>query len=175
LDLRGTAITDRGLAVLGDLQALETLSLAQTRITDDGVAQLARCHELSSVDLSGTRTGDRAIASLADKAKLREFRSGNAVTDAGIPLLHELPVFKTWQGGEPRIALLSYSAAPNQLSLRGSFSDRGMLHMRGLDGLFGLNLDDGALAITAVALAPLVSLPNLGWLAVDAKDDWMPF
>ena len=29
--------------------------------------------------------------------------------------------------------------------------------------------------ITAAALAPLVGLPNLGWLAVDAKDDWMPY
>jgi hypothetical protein len=49
-----------------------------------------------------------------------------------------------------------------------------MQHMRGLDGLFGLNLDDSHLAITAAALEPLISLPNLGWLAVDAKDDWMP-
>src|SRR5262249_29717362 len=59
--------------------------------------------------------------------------------------------------------------------LCGSFTDRGMQHMRGLDGLFGLNLDNSQLAITAAALEPLVSLPNLGWLAVDAKDDWMPY
>src|SRR5262249_34871391 len=37
------------------------------------------------------------------------------------------------------------------------------------------NLDDSQLAITAAALAPLVSLPSLGWLAVDAKDDWMVY
>jgi hypothetical protein len=49
-----------------------------------------------------------------------------------------------------------------------------MTHMRGLDGIFGLNLDAAELGITAAALAPLVSLANLGWLAVDAKDDWMP-
>jgi hypothetical protein len=39
--------------------------------------------------------------------------------------------------------------------------DRGMQHMRGLDGLSGLNLDDSHLAITAAALEPLVSLPHL--------------
>ena len=43
--------------------------------------------------------------------------------------------------------------------------------MRGSDGLFALNLDASELGITAAGLAPLVGLPNLGWLAVDAKDD----
>jgi hypothetical protein len=90
-------------------------------------------------------------------------------------LLHELPVFKTWHDGEVRVALLSYRSLPNHLSLRGRFTDRGMQHVRSLDGLFGLNLDDGRLLITAAALEPLVSLPNLGWLGVDAKDDWMPY
>jgi len=88
-----------------------------------------------------------------------------------VSLLHELPVFKSWQGGETKVALLSYRSLPNHLSLRGRFSDRGMQQMRGLDGLSGLNLDDSHLAIPAAALEPLVSLPHLGWLGVDAKDD----
>jgi Leucine Rich repeat len=174
LDVSGTAITDRGLAVLRDLPALETLSLAGTRITDEGVVHLADCHELRRVHLGCTRTGDGAIRALAGKAKLHDFASGNDLTDAGIALLHELPVYKSWHGGEPKMALLSYHSAPNHLTLRGSFTDRGMEQMRGLDGLFGLNIDDRNLAITAVALEPLVSLPHLGWLGVDAKDDWMP-
>ncbi|MGQ0735954.1 MAG: hypothetical protein ACT4QD_20145 [Acidobacteriota bacterium] len=175
LDLSGTAITDRGLAVLRDLPAMETLSLAGTRITDEGVAHLANCHDLRQVDLSWTRTGDGALRALAGKEKLAILASGNDVTDEGIPLLHELPVFKTWQGGEVGIALLDYRSLPNRLSLRGRFTDRGMQQMQGLDGLFGLNVDDGRLLITAAALEPLVSLPNLGWLALDAKDDWMPY
>jgi hypothetical protein len=175
LDLSGTAITDRGLAVLRDLPALETLSLAGTRITDEGVAHLAQCHELEQVNLSWTHTGDGALRALAGKRKLHDFASGNDVTDQGIALLHELPVFKTWQGGEIKVALLSYRSLPNHLSLRGLFTDRGVQHMRGLDGLFGLNLDDSRLAITAGALEPLASLPTLGWLGVDAKDDWMPY
>jgi len=175
LDVSGTAITDRGLAVLRDLPALETLSLGGTRITDEGAVHLAHCHELRRAHLGWTRTGDGAIRALAGKAKLHDFGSGNDVTDAGIALLHELPVYKSWHGGEPKMALLSYHSAPNHLTLRGSFTDRGMEQMRGLDGLFGLNVDDRNLAITAVALAPLVSLPHLAWLGVDAKDDWMPY
>lgn len=175
LDLSGTAITDRGLEVLRDLPALETISLALTHVTDEGIAHLAHCHELRQVNLSWTRTGDGALRALAGKRKLHDFASGNEITDAGIPLLHELPVFKSWQGGELNVALLGSRSLPNHLSLRGSFSDRGMQSMRGLDGLSGLNLDDSHLAITAAALDPLVSLPHLGSLRVDAKDDWMPY
>lgn len=174
LDVSNTAITDRGLEVLRDLPALETINLGATRITDDGAALLALCHELEHVNLMWTRTGDGALRALAGKRKLRHLLSGALVTDAGIPLLHELPVFKSWHRGEAKIALLSYDSEPNRLLLRGSFTDRGMEQMRGLDGVFGLNLDDSNLAITAAAMAPLVSLPNLGWLGVDARDDWMP-
>ena len=175
LDLSGTAVTDRGLAVLDELPTLETLSLSMTGITDAGAAHLARCPELREVRLSGTHTGDGAIRALAGKSKLHLFASGSNVTDEGLALLHELPVFKTWHGGTPEMALLSYDAKPNHLLLRGRFGDRGMAHLRGLDGLFALNLDDRWLPISAAALAPLVALPNLGWLAVDAKDDWMPY
>lgn len=175
LDVSGTAITDRGLQVLRDLPALETLSMAGTHITDEGVVHLGHCDQLGQVNLSRTRTGDAALRALAGKLKLHNFASGNGVSDAGLALLHELPVFKSWQGGEPKMALLSYESAPNHLSLRGRFTDHGMEQMRRLDGLFGLNVDDRNLAITAAGLEPLVSLPHLGWLAVDAKDDWMPY
>jgi hypothetical protein len=97
------------------------------------------------------------------------------LTDAGIPLLHELPVFKSWHGGEAELALLGPRSLPNHLSLRGSFTDCGMRHLRGLDGLFSLDIDDRHLAITAAGLEPLVSLPHLGALNVDARDDWMRY
>ena len=174
LDLSGTAVTDRGLEVLRELPTLESVSLAMTRVTDRGVAHLAPCQELRRVNLAWTHTGDAALKALAGKPKLHELASGNELSDAGIAVLHELPVFKSWHGGETRLGLLSYRALPNQLLLRGSFTDRGMQHIHGLDGLFGLNLDDRNLAIGAAALEPLISLPHLGWLAVDARDDWMP-
>src|SRR5439155_5798037 len=141
LDVSGTAMTDRGLKVLHELPALETLSLAGTRVTDEGVAPLADCHELRRVNLSWTRTGDGALRALAGKRNLREFSSGNGITAEGILLLHELPVFKTWHGGEISMTLLGDRPQPNHLSLFGPFGDRGMQHMRGLDGLFGLSLD----------------------------------
>ncbi|MFN2566404.1 MAG: hypothetical protein ABR499_15520 [Gemmatimonadaceae bacterium] len=175
LNLMGCGVTDRGLDVLRRLPALESIVLAWTRVTDAGVAHLAACGNLRTVDLSGTPTGDGAIRALAGKRELHDFRSGDGVTDAGLALLHELPVFKSWQGGEPSMALLGFDARPNYLMLRGPFTDNGLAKLVGLDGLFALNVDSGRLAITGAGLAPLANLPNLGWLAFDAKDESMPY
>jgi hypothetical protein len=175
LDLSGVqAITDADLVEIGRLRRLERLDLSGTSITDDGVAHLRGCDALREVNLAWTRTGDGAIRALAGKAHLHTFRSGRFVTDDGIALLHDWPVFKAWQGGAERLELLSPDASPNFLLLRGSFTDRGLARLQGLDGLFALNLDDAALAITAASLAPLAALPHLASLAMDAKDDWMP-
>ena len=173
LDLSGTSITDAGLQVLRNLPALRTLSLAWTAVTDDGIGALARCDQVEHVDLGATRAGDGALRALAGKRNLRHLVI--ALTDAGLPLLHDLPVFKSWRGGEASLALLGPKSLPNHLSLRGSFTDRGMQHLRGLDGLFSLDIDDSRLGITAAGLEPLVTLPHLGALGVDAKDDWMRY
>jgi hypothetical protein len=175
LDLRGTSVTDRGLEALRSLPGLETISLAWTKVTDGGAAHLAGCSQLVGVNLQGTSTGDGWLRALAGKSRLRQLRSGNAVTDAGLAGLREIPVFKSWQGGEPKMGLLSYDAGPNYLLLRGTFTDRGMAQLEDLAGLFALNLDASELQITAEGLARLVALPNLGWLAIDATDDSMPY
>ena len=80
------------------LPALESIVLTWTQITDAGAAHLARCEQLQSVDLSGTPTGDGAIRALAGKPQLHDFRSGNGVTDAGLALLHDLPVVQDLAG-----------------------------------------------------------------------------
>jgi hypothetical protein len=81
--LGGTAVDDDAMAAIGTLPRLERLVLSWTRVTDAGAAHLAGCTTLRSVDLSGTATGDGAIRALAGKPGLRDFRSGNELTDAG--------------------------------------------------------------------------------------------
>ena len=174
LNLSGCRITDAGLAVLRRLPLLESLAIAWTATSDAGAAHLAACPRLRRVDLSGTEMGDAAIRALAGHRHLHDLRTGNSVTDAGLPLLNDLPVFRTWQGGETRMALLSPDARPNMLMLRGPFTDGGMKTLAGLDGLFALNVDSDRLAITGAGLAPLIDLPHLEWLAFDAKDESMP-
>jgi hypothetical protein len=83
-------------------------------------------------------------------------------------------VFARWQGGEASIALPGRGTRPNHLQLRGAITDAGLARLVGLDGLFALDIDSDRLAITGPGLAPLARLPRLGWLSLDARDDWMP-
>jgi Leucine Rich Repeat (LRR) protein len=173
VNLGGCPITDRGLAVLRELPKLESIGLAWTHTTDAGAAHLAACDAIRLVDLTGTATGDGAIRALDGKAALRELRTGNGMTDAGLPLLHGIPAFVQWHEEAEQMALLSPRARPNMLSLRGAFTDRGFAQLVGLDGLFALDVDSDQLAITGAALAPLVELAHLTWLGFDAKDESM--
>jgi hypothetical protein len=176
LDLGGVQeIGDAELEGIGGLTRLERLNLAGTAITDAGLRHLHRLDALRDVNLSWTRTGDGALRALAGKPHLATFRSGVGVTDDGIALFHDWPAFKTWQGGEERLGLVEYESKPTFLVLRGTFTDRGLASLRGLDGLFGLNLDDRRLAITAAGMRPLADLRHLASLAVDATDEWMPY
>ncbi len=174
LNLAGCGITDRGLEVLQRLPALESIVLSWTPITDAGAAHLAACEQLREVDLTGTPSGDGAIQALAGMGRLCDFRSGSEVTNSGLPRLHELPVFKAWQGGEEGLGLTRPDARPNFLQLRGPFTDEGLARLVGLDGLYALDVADGRLAITGAGLVPLVDLPHLAMLAFDATDDAMP-
>jgi hypothetical protein len=117
--------------------------------------------------------GDAAVRALAGKRKLRHLTI--ALTDTGLSLLAELPVFKSWHGGESQLGLVSHKSLPNHLSLAGTFTDTGMRHLRGLDGLFSLDIPGSNRTITAAGLEPLISLAHLAALSVDAKDDWMPY
>ena len=174
LNLAGcTRISDAGLDVLRQLPALESIALCWTRVTDAGATHLSGCPNLEMVDLMGTATGDGAVSALAGKPRVREFRSGNGVTDAGLARFQEFPVFRTWQGFDPALWLTQFSPAASFLLLRGPFTDRGLAHLGALDGLFGLNVDSRQLAITGAGLAPLARLPHFAWLAFDATDDSM--
>ena len=166
LDLAGQGkITDQGLAVLKHLPELRRFELCwQQNITDAGVSNLAFCPHLEIVNLLGTPCGDGAIEALRGKPKLRRFRSGRRVTDMGLGMLHEFPIFKNWQGGEVNYSLMSPDAEPNHLLIDGPFTDAGLSKLSGLDGLFGLTFFWHCPAFTSAGLAPLAKLQNLGFL-----------
>lgn len=158
-------LTDRGLEVLRHLRELRRFSMfwAQ-RITDAGVANLSFCDRLESVNLMGTPTGDGAINALRGKRELRSLKTGKLVTDAGIPLLHDLPAFRTWQDVELRYDLMSFQGEPNDLMIDGPFTDRGLAGLAGLDGLFSLSFFQHSRAFTSAGLSALRALPNLGFV-----------
>lgn len=173
LDLSGSALDDAAFARTPLPDTLQSLRLDWTRVTDGGLARLSRLSSLRHLSLVGTATGDGAIRAMAGSAALADFRSGDRVTDAGLAHLHDLPVFKSWRGGRPRMDLMSYDAEPNYLLLRGALTDAGMRRLVGLDGLFALNLDSDRLSLTAAGVAPLAALPRLAWLGFPADDEAM--
>jgi hypothetical protein len=166
----GGQITDRGLEPLRHLTELRRFQMCWQRgVTDVGMANLAFCDQLEDVNLLGTPTGDGAIQALAGKRNLRNFKTGRLVTDAGLPLLHQFPIFKTWQGGDIKFDLMSFEAEPTHLLLDGSFTDKGMESVAGLDGLCGLSFFWHVSALTPAGLKPLAGLANLEFLGCQGE------
>jgi hypothetical protein len=170
-DHPGGQLTDRGLEVLRSLPALRRFQMCwQSGISDAGVDNLAFCDQLENVNLLGTPTGDGAVKALRGKRELRHFRTGRLVTDDGLPFFHDYPVFKTWQGGQPRYDLMSFGdAEPNFLMLDGPFTDAGFASLAGLDGIFGLGVFWHIANLTANGLKALAKLPNLGALGCEGN------
>ncbi len=174
LNLSGCGMTDEGLGVLRELPTLREFYLYHHGgISDEGLANLRFCERIERVDLLGSNSGDGAIRALAGKQRLRHLKSGNGVTDGGLTLLRQFPVFRTWAGPEPELSLMGFDVGHTFLLLRGRLTDRGMADLAGLDGLFALNVDDGRAEISAAGLKHLAALPRLGMLGFDATDETM--
>ena len=181
LNLSCRQITDQGLEVLRHLTQLKTFELYhQGLVSDAGLVNLAHCDHLERVNLMGTQTGDGVIETLTGKARLKQLFAGTCVTDAGLRLLHQFPVFKTWRGGQVAMSLLSFLAHPNYLwlNLKAPLTNRGLRNLAGLEGLYAVNLfgttghapfDASNSAITPAGLKHLAALPNLGWLGCCAE------
>ncbi len=166
LDLSKAGVTDRGLDVLRELPSLKSFVLNwDSNLSDAGVSNLAACHQLEQVDLMGSRIGDGAIGALTRKANLRLLTTGMLVTDAGLPLLHQFPAFKTWSGVKAQYGLMNFRDDRNNLLLDGPFTNEGLKSLSGLDGVSGLGFFWHATAITPDGLAALADLPNVGLLA----------
>jgi hypothetical protein len=175
LNLSGwhSVVTDRGLAVLRHFQKLRRFDMAwPQRVTDVGLANLQACMELESVTLMGTRTGDGVIRALAEKPRLRRLFAGTTVTDTGLALLKDFPRFTSWSG-EPEYSLLGFDAGPTYLGIDGTFSTAGLRALKGLDGLFALNLSWRGADMHSDGLAALAVLANLGFVGLngDRCDD----
>jgi hypothetical protein len=170
LEVSGPAISDRGLEVLRHLTELRSFQMYWQRgVSDAGVAHLTFCDRLERVDLLGSFTGDGVISALRGKRELRRFKTGRLVTDAGLPLLHEIPAFKSWLGGEEAYDLMAFEARPTNLLLDGPFTGKGLASLTGLEGVFGLSFFWHTSAITPEDLSALPGLPNLGYLGCQGE------
>src|SRR4029077_17371692 len=111
----------------------------QGNVTDKGIETLKFCEHLEAVDLLGCNLGDGAIAALGGKPKLRRLKTGRNVTDDGLRLLHQFPLFKEWSGENVEYGLMSFGVTPTNLLIDGPFTGAGLANLSGLDGVFGLS------------------------------------
>ncbi len=158
-------ITDRGLAVLRALRELRRFGSGWTQgISDAGLESLAFCDHLEEVNVMGTPSGDGTIRALTGKPQLRLFRTGASVTDEGLEMFQNFPMFKTWREGELQYNLMTFDPAPTFLMIDGPFTDAGLRKLAGLDGLFGLTFFWHCPNFTSAGLESLNQLANLGFL-----------
>jgi outer membrane protein assembly factor BamB len=87
-------ITSIGLEQLGDLTALESLSLYGNRVDDDSIEKLASLTNLRELDLSLTAISDKGLLRLGSLEKLERLEllysegfAGPKITDIGLQLL----------------------------------------------------------------------------------------
>jgi hypothetical protein len=91
LILRGTAVTDAGMASLKPIAKLRCLNLDDCAITDLSLAQLRDAASLRGLYLAGTKVTDAGLAYLHSLSKLRALGlRGTQVTDAGLVHLRGL-------------------------------------------------------------------------------------
>ena len=170
LNVSSPGISDRGLAVLRHLTDLRTFQMCwQRSVSDAGFANLTFCDRIQRVNLLGSAAGDGTINALRGKRELRFLSTGRNVTDAGLPLLHEIPAFKSWQGGEEAYDLMAFEAKPTNLLLDGPFTGKGLASLTGLEGIFGLSFFWHTSVITPEDLVALPGLPNLGYLGCQGE------
>jgi hypothetical protein len=167
-------VTDRGLEVLRHVPSLKRFSMGWAqRITDAGVAHLAFCDSLEQVNLMGTPTGDGLLSALLGKGHLRSLKTGKQITDAGIPLLHDLPGFRAL-ATMPSLRGIAVSCervddgALSKLYYAGKtrITDLSLEILARMDSLESIELWEIA-GITDAGIAALAKLPNLREISVE--------
>ncbi len=189
LELRETAVTGPGLAVLGELALLESLVLLDRDVGEEGFGHLAQLSKLELLELSGPiadpsmkglgklvglktlrlshpQIDDRITAVLAQLPRLEWLDlGGTAITDEGLVGLAELTALKTLHLHHTRItnrglAHLAKLTALEELTLHSTdLVDAGVTHLAGLTKLHTLRLD--RTLITDAAIDTLVQLKAL--------------
>ena len=92
LDLRYSAINDKGMESLRSMSKLERLILRDNLVTDKGLASIAELRNLQELDLYGLPITDEGVKNLAGLKDLRKLNLlGAQLTDSSIDTLANLP------------------------------------------------------------------------------------
>lgn len=88
LDVKKTAVSDKGMETVATMLNLRKLMLNETKVTDAGVKTIAVLPNLESLSLFGTAVTDKGIVELAKASSLKKvYLSNTKVTPAGADAL----------------------------------------------------------------------------------------
>lgn len=166
-----TALTDVGLAYVGELLQLKELNLAEFRVTDAGLAHMRNMEQLERLNLSGTGITDAGLAHLTGMRTLCALDlSGTAVTSAGLAHLARLEKLEELRLAESRVddaglARLVDLKELHTLNLRATdVDDAGLDYVAQLKRL--VDLDLSGTNVTDEGIARLKALKRLERLAL---------
>jgi formylglycine-generating enzyme required for sulfatase activity len=94
LHLGGSALTDTGMRVIGELVGLNGLLISKdaTQVTDRGLEFFWRLHQLRNLSLHAPGITGSGFAPLTELTELRDlYLEGSGLTDAAFPHLAEVP------------------------------------------------------------------------------------
>lgn len=90
LFLQGTLADDKAMAIVADLQTLETLVLNSTRVTDSGLSRIASLKRLKVLNIDGIDASDESLATIGVCRALEHVSCVDThVTSKGIRRLRE--------------------------------------------------------------------------------------
>jgi hypothetical protein len=172
LVLEETAVSDRGLAAVGQLTDLHRLELCGTPIGDDGLKQIGGLKELQDLNLSGTKVRDAALKHLKPLTRLKELSlAGLPISDDGLAALADLPGLEYLDLSDTPIGKKGLAHLKDLKELRGLRLANTRIQDGALKALAGLkklqDFDLQATALTGADLAPLKGLSHLRHLQLD--------
>jgi hypothetical protein len=178
--LRGTKVTDAGLAAFRDCQHLETLDLSHTDVLGTGLGDL-RFDPIKELDLADSNLGDRGMASLVEAGRhlLRLNLAGTKISDEGLESLKNLHVLESIDLGRTRISgagLRYLSPGLKQLGLSGtSLRNGGLTDLEQMSLLESLDLsasnvtDDAIPYIEAMVEAQCTKATRRTFVSLDLR------
>jgi hypothetical protein len=170
LELEPAHVTNRGLACIGNFNALKWLALpGAAKVTDDGLAALKTLRHLKALNIAMTKVGDKGAAYISSLTQLEtaDFRGTNVTNAALINLgkLQSLKVLLLWDCdiGDAGLAHLEHLTQLEHLDLGWTkVTDAGLVHLKKLASLKGLLLE--GCDIGDRGLAHLENVAGLRWL-----------
>lgn len=96
LNLKGTKITDAGLASVSSLRGLRVLILDESQVSDAGLSSLSGLSNLTHLSLAKDNITDVGVAALKPLPKLKHLRLDETrITDGCLRDLSDIPVLET--------------------------------------------------------------------------------